>query len=178
MSEDDAANFGQLLGSTVGTVARRMESEGLSTGDMAELRRVDPEEPYTPALWKLMIENDLSDTPRWLPEHERERRWAALFMGMAMTAGQHSFEMPLGRALAKAGWSELRFVRLMRQRDDKLIQEIRRMAQFLGSKEQSADWTGVGHLLFSQQGDPAEHRRRSIARDYYRELYRQDAETA
>jgi len=172
----DDQNFDDLLGSTVGSLASMMEGDPtLSTGDMAELRRVQPEEPYTPALWKLMEDFDLHGRPRWLDREQRETRWAALMMGMAMNAGLHDYDTPLGEALAKAGWSELRFVRLLRATDTRLIEEIRRMAQYLGSKDQPTDWTDVGRLLFSQEGDAADSYRRSVARPYYRRLYQEEA---
>ena len=177
MSDDsNDESFDELLGRTVGKLNRIFDGEsGLSTGDMAELRRVEPDEPYTPALWKLMVDLDLEQTPGWLSSEERETRWAALMMGMAMNAGLHDYQTPLGDALAEAGWSELRFVRLLRARGTRLVEEVRRMAQYLGSKDQRADWTDVGRLLFSQQGDAADSYRRDIARKYYRALYRKEA---
>lgn len=172
----DDESFEELLGPTVGRLAGLMEGDSaLSTGDMAELRRVQPEEPYTPALWKLMEDLDLQGRPGWLDQEQRETRWAALMMGMAMNAGLHDYDVPLGEALAEAGWSELRFVRLLRATDTRLIEEVRRMAQYLGSKDQPADWTDVGRLLFSQDGDIADTIRRNIARPYYRRLYREEA---
>lgn len=174
--QPDDESFDRRLASAVGGLNRLFEGDGgLSTGDMAELRRVDPEEPYTPALWKLMLDFDLTETPGWLDQTERETRWAALLMGMAMNAGLHDYGSPLGEALAEAGWSELRFVRLLRSRDKRLFEELRRMAQYLGSKDQAADWTDVGRLLFSQEGEIADSHRRDIARDYYRALYREEA---
>lgn len=172
----DDESFDDFLGSQVGTLNGLMgENPSLSTGDMADLRRVQPEEPYTPALWKLMEDLDLRGRPGWLDQETRETRWAALMMGMAMNAGLHDYGVPLGEALAEAGWSELRFVRLMRATDTRLVQEVRRMAQYLGSKDQRADWTDVGRLLFSQEGDVADSYRRNIARPYYRRLYQEEA---
>ncbi|MFB6263812.1 MAG: type I-E CRISPR-associated protein Cse2/CasB [Bradymonadaceae bacterium] len=179
MSEPDSdESFLGELRSAVGTVARRLESDGYGAGDVAELRRISPEEPYTPALWKVMEDLDLRETPYWLSEDERETRWAALLMGMAMTTGLHEFDRPLGSALAEAGWSELRFVRLMRADGERLIEEVRRMAQYLSSKEEAADWTDVGKIVFSQTGEYAEEYRRDVARDYYSALYRQENQEA
>lgn len=174
LSDDE--NFDAFLGRTVGKLNALFQGDGgLSTGDMAELRRVEPDEPYTPALWKLMMDLDLEGTPRWLSQEQRETRWAALLMGMAMTAGLHDYNEPLGAALARAGWSELRFVRLLRSRGTRLVEEIRRMAQYLGSKDERANWVDVGRLLFSQEGSPADSYRRNIARHYYRALYQKEA---
>ncbi len=175
-NESSDESFNDFLGRTVGRLDGLFgDGSSLSTGDMAELRRIEPDEPYTPALWKLIEDLDLGGRPGWLDQEQRETRWAALMMGMAMNAGLHDFNTPLGEALAEAGWSELRFVRLLRATDTRLVEEIRRMAQYLGSKDQRADWTDVGRLLFSQHGDAADSYRRNIARPYYRQLYREEA---
>jgi len=158
--------------SVVGAAAQAI-STWLPRGDVAELRRLSPHDPAAPAVWKLLI-GCVPESWRAGPEREeRERRWAALFMGMAHAAGLHNPSVPLGRALAEAGWSELRFVRLMRDTGDGLVDRVRRMAQYLSSKAQQADWTGVADLLLDQDGEWAERHRRAIARDYYRALYTQ-----
>ncbi|MFW6053278.1 MAG: type I-E CRISPR-associated protein Cse2/CasB [Persicimonas sp.] len=152
-----------------GFMSRDQYAEGgISKGDLAELRRIDPAEPFTPALWKVLLE--------YVPDHdklsaEQERRWAILLMAMATCAGLHDSDTAFGKALAEAGWSELRFVRLMEARGDNLVKEIRRLAQYLASKNQPADWTDAAWLLFVQRGDAASDIRQSIARAYYKQLY-------
>lgn len=155
-----------------GYMSRDQYAEGgISKGDLAELRRIDPSEPFTPALWKILLE--------YVPQHDKlstaqERQWAILLMAMATCAGLHTSETPFGKALAQAGWSELRFVRLMEARGDNLVKEIRRLAQYLASKSQQADWSDVAWLLFVQGGDKASDIRQHIARDYYKQLYLED----
>lgn len=162
-------------GQAVGKIAGHMGKEGsLSSGDMAELRRISPDEPFTPALWRLLMILDLDESPYWIDQEKWERRWATLMMGMANCAGLHDYNMPLGRALAKAGWSELRFVQFMRARDTKLEKHLRRIAQFLSSKNQQANWTDVARLLFFQSGNVAENIRLSISRAYYSAIYKQE----
>jgi len=161
--------------SVVGKIAHAIENT-LSTGDLAQLRRISPEEPFTPALWKLLLEFVPEPWVQSGDRDENERRWAALFMGMAMTAGLHNPSVPLGRALAEAGWSELRFVRLMRDRGESLHERIRRVAAYLDSKQQEADWTDMAHLLRNQEGEWAEKHRRRISRDYYRALYEEESD--
>jgi len=146
----------------------------LSNGDLAQLRRASPATPYTPALWKMLL---TYVPPSWTSgpkQDERECRWANLLQGMAMTAGLHAQSTPLGRALAQADWSELRFVRLMQARGDGLVKEVRRLASFLAGKSQTADWSDIAQLLFNQKGEWAERHRRHIARNYYQALYRQE----
>src|SRR5699024_6508557 len=110
----------------------------------------------------------------WIKQEQWERRWATLLMGMAHCAGLHSYDTSFGKALAAAGWSELRFVQLMRGDEETLETHLRRVAQFLSSKNQQADWSDVARLLFFQSGEAAEDVRLSISRDYYSELYQQE----
>jgi CRISPR system Cascade subunit CasB len=162
-------------GKIVGKIAGMMQKEGaLSTGEMAELRRISPARPFTPALWRILLIYDLDKSPGWISQKVWERRWATLFMGMAHSAGLHNFTISFGEALAEAGWSELRFVQLMRATDDTLETYLRRVAQFLAGKNQEANWTDVARLLFYQSGDAGENIRLSISRDYYSKLYKKE----
>jgi CRISPR system Cascade subunit CasB len=179
---ETSQDYGKQLASTIGTVARLMETK-MSTGDLAELRRVDPAQPVTPALWKLLMEDSVIPE-RWRPSRSNEddrdtseQRWACLFMGMAHCQGLHDLEVPFGAALADAGWSEVRFSRLLRARGKRLFKEVRSVANYLSSKEQTADWCGVHGLLFSQDDEEwAERHRRNVARDYYRIKHAQGSE--
>ena len=146
-------------------------SKNLSSGELAELRRISPEEPFTPALWKILISCVPESWTSGADRDEKERRWAALLMGMALSGGLHTPSKPFGEALAEAGWSELRFVRLMRAKDKKLFGELRRVAGYLAAKSQEANWADMADLLLDQHGDFAEKHRRRLARYYYRKLY-------
>lgn len=159
------------IGNVVGNIARRIEQGSLSTGDLAELRRISPNKPFTPALWRTLISLEMETSPGWISQHMWERRWATLFMSMAFCPDLHSYEVPLGQALARAGWSELRFVRLMRAEKETLEKHIRRVSEYLANKSQPANWTDVGLLLFYQSGDAGERIRLSISRRFYSELY-------
>ena len=165
-------------GKIVGKVAAMMQQEGaLSTGELADLRRISPAQPFTPALWRLLMMLNLDQSPAWIRQEQWERRWATIFMGMAHCAGLHSYDASLGEALAEAGWSELRFVQLMRAKDETLETHLRRVAQFLASKNQEANWTDVARLMFFQSGDASEKVRLSISRDYYSTLYKKEQNT-
>jgi CRISPR system Cascade subunit CasB len=167
----DRIEYGNIIGKT----ATMMQKEGaLSTGEMADLRRISPDEPFTPALWRLLMMLNLDESPGWIRREQWERRWATLFMGMAHCAGLHKYEISLGEALAESGWSELRFVQLMRAKDETLETHLRRVAQFLASKNQEANWTDVARLLFFQTGEAGEKIRLSISRGYYSKLYKQE----
>ncbi|WP_103026593.1 type I-E CRISPR-associated protein Cse2/CasB [Salinibacter altiplanensis] len=161
----------------VGLTAHKLNPEnekGLSNADQAALRRIDPDTPVTPTLWKVLFDLDQDESPDWIGQTKWERRWATLLMGMAHCAGLHDYDVPFGQALAEAGWSETRFVRLMEADEDVLPVLIRRMAQYLASKQQAANWDDVRQLLFVQSGDAAEDVRLRIARPYYRTLHAEE----
>lgn len=167
----------------VGTIAGLLSGDGfLSSGERAELRRVNLDLPITPALWRVLghtkqfAPNGMTD-----PQKERwERRWGILASGMAHVPNLHRYEVPLGHALAEAGWSQMRFVRLMEADAETLPVLLRRMAKYLASKEQPANWDDVRRLLctgipiFDWEKDDAESVRLSISRAYYRTLYAQE----
>lgn len=170
------------LGSAVGKIARQMHPDNvgkqpnaLSRGDLAELRRAGPGAGLTSTFWRVLADVGQIDEPRRLGSPDREHRWAVLLSGMAYCAGLHDYGTSLGMALARAGWSELRFVRLMRAEGETLEKEIRRVAQYLASKSQEANWAEVASLLFYQHGETAEKVRLRIAKRYYRTLHEQSS---
>jgi CRISPR system Cascade subunit CasB len=159
---------------------RRWEEQDprLSNGDIAKLRRISPRAPITPALWRVLHYLDIAEAPQGQDQDKYERKWAVLLMGMAHCAGMHDGRrredrISFGRALAEAGWSEQRFVRLLETPPDRLGVRIRRVAQFLSSKRQHADWKGVYYLLFMEE-DKAKDTRLYMARSYYGTLYRKE----
>jgi len=160
----------------VGRAARMLHPEtgSLPRGEQAALRRVSPDAPVTPALWKVLMTLDQHEAPDGISEGRWERRWGALLMSLAHAPGLHDYATPLGEALATAGWSETRFVRLMEADADTLPDLIRRVAQYLASKQQAANWDDVRRLLFYPSGETAEDIRLDIARTYYRTLHAQD----
>jgi len=166
------------LKKSVGKAAGWLASDALSNGDRAELRRIDPASPVTPALWKILLRLQEEGASVGLGHDAQERRWATLLMAMSLcispSQNLHDYDVPLGQGLAAAGWSETRFVRLMEADADTLPVLVRRMAQYLASKQQAVDWSNVAWLLFTASGDAAEDVRLNIARTYYRTLYAQD----
>lgn len=156
-----------------GSAAARLR-DSVSSGDRAELRRISPDRPFTPALWKLLLDMGQHEAPRWIRQERWERRWATLLMGLAFCAELHDYDRRLGSALAEAGYSELRLVRLLRAEGEQLETHIRRLAQYLHSKQQAANWGEVANLLFYQSGETAEKVRLGIARSYFAAQYRQE----
>ena len=173
MDNKETNNVNNNYGQIVGKMASMMNQDGnISRGDLAELRRLSPDKPFTSTLWRIMITLKVYKSPHWISQGQWERRWATLMMGMAHCQGLHEYSISFGSALAEAGWTELRFVQLMRTEGEMLEKQIRRVAQFLSSKKQQANWSGTAQLLFFQSGEPAKEVRLDISRDYYRRLHK------
>lgn len=173
-SSDDekSIDLSQAVGKAAGWLA---SDKSLSNGDRAELRRIAPEAPFTPALWKVLYRLRDEGAAVAIGNEWQERTWATLLMGMAFcispSLNLHDYDTPLGQALAEAGWSETRFVRLMEADPDTLPVLVRRMAQYLASKQQPANWADVAWLLFTRSSERSEDTRLRIARSYYGTLH-------
>lgn len=150
------------------------ENQNLSNGERAELRRAKPQQPVTPTLWKVLIDLEQHESPPYVSARTWERQWAALLVGMSYCAGLHEYDIPFGQALATAGWSQGRFVRLMEADEDALPFLVRRVSQYLASKAQPANWDDVRKLIFSVSSSYGEDVRLDISRSYYRTLYAKD----
>lgn len=159
-------------------IANHIASEGFSRGDLAALRRMDPESPDAVAFWRLTARHDV------LRGTESERRWGLILHGIALmtkTAGDnaigrsaHVRGMPVGRALFNGGdssrttayYSESRFNRLLTARGPMLRALLARMFRMMSASDQGFDWYQMSQFILSE-GDRAERIRRTIARDYY-----------
>lgn len=146
----------------------------LSNGKLAELRRISPETPFTPTLWRLLLSRGLENARFGIDQVEWEKRWATLLMGMAHCAPYLDMNRPLGTALFEAGWSELRLDKLLRANGEQLNFLIRRVAHYLANKSQPANWADIASLLFFQDGKRSEEVRIGISRAYYRAEYHKE----
>jgi CRISPR system Cascade subunit CasB len=141
-----------------------------STGDLAELRRLSPRDLSAPVFWKLaathLIPNGLLGAQPSRSE-QQEHAWAVILSCMAQMKGLHRASRSPGHALRDAGFSELRFTRLLRSRDGALLDNLRGAARYLVSKGEAVDWTDLAALALYPEGTFAERLRRRIARDFY-----------
>jgi CRISPR system Cascade subunit CasB len=134
------------------------------TGELASLRRMTPDMPPGFSFHKLLLRTGID-----VRGDDAERRWTIVVAMLASLAGMYAPDLPLGTALAKAGLSELRFVRLLRA-DDTLAAEVRSVSHILSSKAIAFDHRQLARLVLIQQAGPSEQLRRQIARDYYKAL--------
>jgi CRISPR system Cascade subunit CasB len=169
MTLDAPASESGSLSSLVNRIAGLLAHGGrvLTTGDVASLRRMDPRAAQA-AFFKvegLVLEEQFSGSTN--VRDEMETRWAAIIVGLAHLGALHRPGVQLGGALVDAGFSELRFARLLRADADRLVDELPMLGRFLAAKSVSADWADAAFLMLSSGRGDEETVRRRIARRYY-----------
>jgi CRISPR system Cascade subunit CasB len=162
------------LRQVISRLAVAMDRE-LSPGTVAALRKLDPSSFGNPAFWHVVTQYLGDQLPAGGEGRDAaERRWAAVLCGMATTAGLNRPGRSAGEALADAGYSELRFDRLLRATGDRLHVGLRAAGHFLASKGEHADWTDLARLALTEGSERTESARRTLARTYYRAKARAD----
>lgn len=164
------------LGQVIATISYHLNAERIGAGELAELRRISRGE-LPPAFWKLYLTDDVVP-PEWRePNGRPDRRvdlgWAALIRAMVeMVPNPHSFDPPFGTALAESGYSEHRFVRLLRSEGDYLAREVRTAGVWLAHKGvNAANWVQPARLLLGQyriRGIQTKFTIHQLARNYFR----------
>jgi CRISPR system Cascade subunit CasB len=148
-------------------VRRLVEAE--RRGDLAELRRLDPDQPAAPAFFRILA--------RVAPEAgvETMRRYANLLRILALKPEALSGDR-LGAVMAEAGLSESRVQRLLTAHGETMRDQLRLIARRLANSG-NLPWRGFADLLLTKDDKQAENKRLIIARDYWRALDRAEAQT-
>ena len=164
------------------TFARTLASPDFSRGDLAELRRMDPDAPDAAVVWRLLARYELLGSP------QVESKWALILHGIALMTptasgdevgrSAHDGAVPVGRALFSGGdnqrssayYSESRLNRLLTARGPILRTLLARMFRMLAAAGQPFNWREMAAFILNQGYDEeaAEQGRRRIAREYYR----------
>jgi CRISPR type I-E-associated protein CasB/Cse2 len=96
--------------------------------------------------------------------------FAVILAAMAHLSGLHRPGRRLGTALAEHGVNELRVIRLLRARGERLLDTAQVLARHLAALEAAFDQTELARLVLSDGRDWANEVRHTVARDYYRRL--------
>lgn len=140
-------------------------------GDLAELRRMDPERPDAPAFFRILVRRRPDAGPDFARRCARLVRLLAL-RPEALQRGS------LGEAMAAHGISEARVQKLLAARGEALAMQIALIARRL-AQERALPYRELGHLLLADDdGEAADRARLRIARDYFRTLDRAHAADA
>lgn len=163
-------------GDTAARLAAALAREDFPRGDLAALRRMDPDAPDAAVFWRLLAQHQLPDNPAV------ESKWALILHGVALMTdtsqnrSAHSATTPVGRALflgdeehrEKGFFSETRLNRLLTARGPMLRTLLTRMFRMIGTTR-PFDWREMARLILydGYRHDRAENARRGIARAYY-----------
>ncbi len=168
--EDFGPRFDSAVAGLASAIAR------LDPGPAAQLRRGPFAEAGAPAFWRLLTRCELD---RLAADPEG---WAAVIQGMAILTPRggdrarpsaHDPATPAGRALAAAGFSELRLARLLSTPGATRRDLAHRACRMLARYGARIDWRQMARLiLFGDQGTL-----RRVAADYYTALDRAARDT-
>lgn len=171
----ESRSWGDIAVSFSGQMARA----DFRRGDLAELRRMNPDSPDAAAFWKLLAQYDL------IGSHALEGKWALILHGIALMTSTgdgnartaHDGHNPVGRALYLGGesqrtsalYSETRLNRLLTARGAMLRTLLARMFRMLAAANVSFNWWEMAMFILHDGYDKqaAEQARRRIARAYY-----------
>ena len=175
--QGEARSWGAIAVSFAGQIAQLAQYR---RGDLAELRRMDPDAPDSAVLWRLLAKEGLL-----FHDPAVERKWALILHGIALmtptNAGEsitrtaHDSQMPVGSALFLGGevrrdsgfYSETRLNRLLTAREEMLRTLLARMFRMLAAAGVCFNWREMARFIFNDGEAATEEARRRIARDYY-----------
>lgn len=146
----------------------------IGRGNLAALRRMDPEAYDAPAFWRLLAQA----TDGAMVCADNEPRWALIAHGMALMAPYHHANIEIGTALHNIDYAEGRLARLLGARRSQFRALVPRLCRHLASKQQPLDWFRLARLILSESRDEeaAEKVRLGIARAYYGAQSKAEAE--
>ena len=177
-SEEESQSWGGIAFGFAAQIA----GENFQRGDLAQLRRMDPNAPDATAYWRLMADRGLLGNAAW------EAKWALILHGIALmtrtgsgeAAGRTAYDrhMPVGRALFLGGdssrreagyYSESRLNRLLTARGPILRTLLARMFRMLAAANQPFNWGEMARFILYEDYDEerSELARRHVARAYY-----------
>ena len=172
--------YGRYDPRLAGAIAYDMARHGaMTTGDIAELRRMNPERPAAASFWTFMMRHGVTNPEGAEPDHpELEKTWARIVRCIAMdtkvgenhTEGPHLGNRSLGEALANASYSEERLKALLNAKDETMLKAVEHAAHFLSSKQEKFNWNQGAALMMTEhrRSEQQDGDRVRIARDYYR----------
>ena len=147
----------------------RKLTEADRRGDLAELRRLDTDQPSAPAFFRILA--------RVAPEAgpDAMRRYANFLRILALKPEVLTDDR-LGTVMAQTGVSESRVQRLLTARGGAMGDQLRLIAHRLANAG-NLPWRGFSDLLLTKDEKHADDNRLRIARDYWRALDRADAQS-
>lgn len=146
-------------------------AEAERRGDLAELRRMDPDHPDAPAFFRMLVRH-CPDAGAGFARRCARLAWMLALRPKALKPGS------LGEAMAEHGISEARVQKLLAARGEAMAKQIAIIARRLAN-ERTLPYRELGRLLLAHDDDEAaEATRMQIARDYFRAIDRNGTKPA
>ncbi len=145
-------------------------------GELAELRRMNPDRPDAATFWRLMARTDRLGCPA------TESKWALILHGMALMAPNADGATPVGKALFDGGdnqrkqafYSDFRFKRLLNARGGMQRALLSEMFRMMSAANQSFDWYEMASFILNDSEESQEAARSKMARYYYTTEYQRN----
>ena len=175
---EDSRSWGGIAVRFAGDMARVNSEQyhsSLTRGDLANLRRMDLDDP-DPIVIRMMTSQDA--LAEWVTNDAIYRKWALILQGLALMTPKssvdgvsaHDGSTAVGQALYQAGYSESRFNRLLAAREEMLHTLLSRMFRMVAAADQRFSWREMARFIRSSDlnEDRAEQNRRRFSSYYYR----------
>ena len=158
----------------VHTAISEIRSTGFPRGDLAGLRRMNPDAPKPTSFLHVMAKVGYPRNP------DDEIKWALILHGIAlMTPNAHNSSMSVGKALFLGGennrqegrgfYSRSRLNKLLNARGKIRRALLARMFRMMANTGQPFNWYEMADFILNEDDKEAsEQARRLIAREYYR----------
>jgi CRISPR type I-E-associated protein CasB/Cse2 len=159
----------------VARLAGRFQGEGMSNGDRANLRRMDPRKPGRASLALYRLFADVGLAPRG---EEMTRRWTLVVHCLALARGRHAKEAPTGKVLFDLPLTEGRFNMLMAADMEVLFDLLPRLARRLDAKPAVINWGPLALLALYGDAKMGDRQRQQIAQEFARASYKSSKESA
>ncbi|MEK0082418.1 type I-E CRISPR-associated protein Cse2/CasB [Benzoatithermus flavus] len=165
----------------IAAVARELARETFPKGDLAALRRMDPDRPGTTAAFWSLVTRHVPESLR--RDEDAIRRWALVLHGMALMAPDHHRGLRLqggrterlGAALRGSDperpiYAEARLARLLGARGTMFRALVPRLCRQMKAADRPLAWEELAELVLTEGRDEerAERCRERIATAYYR----------
>jgi CRISPR system Cascade subunit CasB len=147
--------------------ALRRALDASNPGTLAALRRTDPAAPPA-AFYRITVDALDEDAPEAGRSRDAlETQWAVVVAAMASAQGLLG-DVPLGLALARAGVTEMRVLRLLEARGPALADLVRGVVHQMVQRAERFDPNDLADLVLTNGTAGARAPRRRIARSFYR----------
>lgn len=136
----------------------------LSSGELADMRRLSLSEMPGAIFWKLISHHQLD-----VSHPKTEEKWMLLFFCLGHLKGSNARGPHLGRSLANAEFSEARLLKLLKAEESAFSHQLRSAVRYLAVKGEDVNLLHIALLIFSE-GEKRITIRKQIAGDYYYQL--------